>query len=189
LFGDVNPSGRLPITFPASLDQTPRPKLDGLLDFEPGKTRVNYDIEGSNVGYRWYDSKGLTPLFPFGFGLSYTSFRYDDLQLRSEGNTIHASFVVTNTGNRQGRDTPQVYVTARGKTKGQRLIGWGNVDLAPGAGIRVTVDADPRLLADWSTPRQRWQVPAGRYDVTVSSSATTAVLNGATGLEARLLPP
>ena len=189
LFGDVNPSGRMPITFPASLEQTPRPKLDGLLDFEFGKTAVNYDIEGSDVGYRWYARQGLTPLFPFGFGLSYTSFRYDDLKLRSEGNTIHASFTVTNTGTRQGRDTPQVYVTARGKTKGQRLIGWANVDLAPGASTLVTVDADPRLLADWSTPRHRWLMPAGRYDVTVNSSAAAVMLGGATGLETRLLPP
>src|SRR5579863_1224131 len=189
LFGDVNPSGRLPITFPASLEQTPRPKLDGLLDFEFGKTAVNYDIEGSDVGYRWYDRRGLTPLFPFGFGLSYTSFRYDDLKLRSEGNTIHASFTVTNTGTRQGRDTPQVYVTARGKTKGQRLIGWANVDLAPGASMRVTVDADPRLLADWFTPRHRWQMPAGRYDVTVNSSAAAVALSGSTGLEARHMLP
>ena len=79
---------------------------------------MNYDIEGSDVGYRWYDRKGLTPLFPFGFGLSYTSFRYDDLKLRSEGNTIHASFTVTNTGNRAGRDTPQVYVTGARQDQG-----------------------------------------------------------------------
>jgi beta-glucosidase len=188
LFGDVNPSGKLPITFPASLEQTAHPKLDGLFDFD-GSTHVNYDIEGSDVGYRWYDRKGLTPLFPFGFGLSYTSFRYDDLQLRSEGNTIHASFTVTNTGNRAGRDTPQLYVTARGSTKGQRLIGWSNVDLAPGASIKISIDTDPRLLADWSTPKQRWSVPAGRYDVTVNSSAVTPMLSGATGLEARLLSP
>jgi len=189
LFGDVNPSGRLPITFPASLDQTPRPVLDGLFDFQPGRTTVNYDIEGSDVGYRWYDRKSLTPLFPFGFGLSYTSFRYDDLQLRSEGNTIHATFTVTNTGDRPGRDTPQVYVTNRGKTKGQRLIGWANVELAPGASTKVTVDADPRLLADWSTQRQRWALPAGRYDVTVNSSAASVALTGSTGLEPRLLQP
>jgi len=189
LFGDVNPSGRLPITFPASIDQTPRPVLDGLFDFQPGRTTVNYDIEGSDVGYRWYDRKGLTPLFPFGFGLSYTSFRYDDLQLRSEGNTIHATFTVTNTGDRQGRDTPQIYVTGRGKTKGQRLIGWANVELAPGASTKVTVDADPRLLADWSTQRRRWALPAGRYDVTVNSSAASVALTGSTGLESRLLPP
>jgi beta-glucosidase len=193
LFGDVNPSGRLPITFPAALEQTPRPKLDGLFDFNPVRTRANYDIEGSDVGYRWYDRKGLTPLFPFGFGLSYTSFRYDDLKLRSEGNTVHASFTVTNTGNRQGRDTPQLYVTARGTGKdqrrGQRLIGWSNVDLSPGASIRVNLDADPRLLSDWSQLRHRWQMPPGRYDVTVNSSAATAVLSGSTGLEARSLPP
>jgi beta-glucosidase len=188
LFGDVNPSGRLPITFPASLEQLPRPKLDGLLDFDP-RIPVNYDIEGSDVGYRWYDRKGLTPLFSFGFGLSYTSFRYDELALRSEGNTIQASFTVTNTGSRQGRDTPQLYVTTRGGVRGQRLIGWAVVELAPGASTKVTVTADPRLLSDWSVARHGWSMPAGRYDVTVNSSAATAVLSGATGLEARLMPP
>jgi beta-glucosidase len=188
LFGDVNPSGRLPITFPASLDQLPRPHLDGLFE-DPAKAKVDYNIEGSDVGYRWYDRKGLTPLFPFGFGLSYTKFTYTDLQVRGEGNTIHASFTVTNAGDRAGRDTPQVYVITRGAKKSQRLIGWGNVDLAPGASAHVTVDADPRLLADWSTPSQRWALPAGRYDVTVNSSAAAPVLNGATGLESRLLAP
>lgn len=189
LFGDVNPSGHLPITFPASLDQTPRPNLDGLYDTDPGKLRANYDIEGSDVGYRWYARKSLTPLFAFGHGLSYTTFKYDDLILRSEGNVLRATFTVTNTGTRQGRDTPQVYVTARGKMKGQRLIGWGNVDLAPGASQKITVEADPRLLADWLTPRHRWLLPAGRYDVTVNSSAVSPQLNASTALETRLLPP
>ncbi|HEY2009208.1 MAG TPA: glycoside hydrolase family 3 C-terminal domain-containing protein [Rhizomicrobium sp.] len=188
LFGDVNPSGRLPITFPASLEQLPRPTLDALFNFD-GHTTVNYDVEGSDVGYRWYARKGLTPLFPFGFGLTYTSFRYENLELRSEGNSLAASFTVTNTGNRQGRDIPQVYVTGRGGTKGQRLVGWAIVDLAPGASTRVTVEADPRILSDWSMARQRWSMPAGRYDVTVNSSAASASLSGSTGLEARLLPP
>ena len=188
LFGDVNPSGRLPVTFPASLDQLPRPKLDGLVNFDP-RTAVNYDIEGSDVGYRWYSRKGLTPLFPFGFGLSYTSFRYDNLELRSEANNLTASFTVTNTGNASGRDTPQIYVTSRGPNKGQRLIGWAIVDLAPGTSTRVTVKADPRLLSNWSSERGRWSMPAGRYDVTVNNSAASVILNGSTGLEARLLPP
>ncbi len=188
LFGDVNPSGRLPVTFPASLDQLPRPNLDALYNFDP-RVAVNYDIEGSDVGYRWFNRKALTPLFPFGFGRSYTSFRYDNLELRSEGNSLTASFTVTNTGDRQGRDTPQVYVTGRGNSKGQRLIGWAIVDLLPGASTRVTVDADPRFLSDWSTQRQRWSMPAGRYDVTVNSSAASVILSGSTGLEPRLLPP
>jgi beta-glucosidase len=189
LFGDVNPSGRLPITFPMSLDQTPRPKLDGLYDTDPSNIHVNYNIEGSDVGYRWYTRQNLTPLFAFGHGLSYTTFRYDDLTVRSEGNTLHAKFKVTNTGNRQGRDTPQVYVTARAGAKGQRLIGWGNVDLAPGASQVVAVDADPRLLADWDSAHNRWRVPAGRYDVTVNSSAVTPQLSGSSALEMRTLPP
>jgi beta-glucosidase len=188
LFGDVNPSGRLPVTFPASLDQLPRPTLDALYNFDP-RIAVNYDIEGSDVGYRWFNRKELTPLFPFGFGLSYTSFRYDNLELRSEGNSLTASFTVTNTGDRPGRDIPQVYVTGRGNSKGQRLIGWAIVDLAPGASTRVTVEADPRLLSDWSVPRQRWSMPAGRYDLTVNSSAASVMLSGSTGLEPRMLPP
>ena len=188
LFGDLNPSGRLPITFPASLNQLPRPVLDGLVNFVPPVT-VNYDIEGSDVGYRWYNRKGLTPLFPFGFGLSYTGFRYDNLELRSESNSLTASFTVTNTGNVRGRDVPQVYVTGRGNEKGQRLVGWAVVELAPGASTRVTVEADPRLLSDWSIERQRWSMPAGRYDVTVNTSAASVSLSGSTGLEARLLAP
>lgn len=186
LYGDVNPSGRLPITFPASLDQTPRPKLDGLFE---GASTVNYNIEGSDVGYRWYDRQGFKPLFAFGYGLSYTSFRYDGLELRSEGNVLRATFKVTNTGTRAGRDTPQVYVTTRGNKTGQRLIGWGNVNLKPGETTTVTVEADPRLLADWDTAKHRWRMPAGRYDVTVNSSAAQVALSASTGMEARLLAP
>jgi beta-glucosidase len=186
LYGDVNPGGKLPITFPASLDQTPRPMLDGLFT---GAATVNYNIEGSDVGYRWYDRNKTKPLFAFGHGLSYTSFRYDDLVLRSEGNILRATFKVTNTGMRAGRDTPQVYVTARGQKSGQRLIGWGNVDLLPGQTTSVTVEADPRLLSDWETARHRWSMPAGRYDVTVNGSAVSVQLSGSTGLEARSLAP
>ncbi|HVV26452.1 MAG TPA: glycoside hydrolase family 3 C-terminal domain-containing protein [Rhizomicrobium sp.] len=189
LFGDVNPSGRLPVTFPVSLDQMPRPKLDGQFDSDPGKVRVNYDIEGSDVGYRWFARRGFAPLFPFGHGLSYTTFRYDGLTVRSEGNTLHVKFTVTNTGNRQGRDTPQVYVTARAGKEGQRLIGWGNVDLAPGTSQAVSVDVDPRLLADWDAGAHRWRLSAGRYDVTVNSSAVAPQLTASSSLEARLLLP
>lgn len=188
LFGDVNPSGRLPITFPASLDQTPRPKLDGLYMDDLSKVHVNYDIEGSDAGYRWYARQGTTPLFAFGHGLSYTTFKYDDVKVTG-GKTLSVSFKVTNTGTRAGRDTPQVYLTSRAGKKNQRLIGWGNVELAPGASQTVTVDADPRILADWSTPKHGWSVPGGRYDVTVNSSAVTPLANGSATVTARSMKP
>ncbi|HVW72165.1 MAG TPA: beta-glucosidase [Rhizomicrobium sp.] len=185
LFGDVNPSGRLPITFPVSLDQTPRPKLDGLYDDDVSNLHANYNIEGSDVGYRWYDRKGIKPLFAFGHGLSYTSFKYDNVAVKG-GDTLHISFRVTNTGARAGRDTPQVYVTDRAGKKGQRLIGWGNVDLQPGASQTVTVIADPRLLADWS---KGWRVPGGQYQVTVNSSAIAPQASGQASVSARNLAP
>jgi len=186
LFGDVNPSGRLPITFPVSLDQTPRPGLDGLYDDDWSNLKINYDIEGSDVGYRWYDRKGLTPLFAFGHGLSYTTFKYDDLRVGG-GKDLRVSFRVTNTGGRAGRDTPQVYVTDRAGRKGERLIGWGNVELAPGASQRVTVDADPRLLADWAD--HGWSVPAGRYAVMVGASAVAPQATSGATLRGRRLAP
>jgi beta-glucosidase len=188
LFGDVNPSGRLPITFPVSLDQTPRPKLDGLYDADVSKLHINYDIEGSDAGYRWYDRKNITPLFAFGHGLSYTSFKYDDLKVTG-GRTLHVSFRVTNTGSRAGRDTPQVYVTDRAGKKGQRLIGWGNVELAPGASQTVAVEADARLLADWSVEKHGWNVPAGKYDVVVSASAVAPRQSGSAKVTGQTLKP
>jgi beta-glucosidase len=186
LFGDVNPSGRLPITFPASLDQTPRPKLDGLYQDDWTGLKADYNVEGSDVGYRWYDRKGFTPLFAFGHGLSYTSFKYDDVRVTG-GDTLHVSFRVTNTGGRAGRDTPQVYVTSRAGKKSERLIGWGNVDLAPGASQRVTVDADARLLADWAD--HGWAVAGGRYDVMVGASAIAPEASGSASVSPRTLAP
>src|SRR3981081_1521169 len=112
LFGDVNPSGRLPITFPVSLDQTPRPKLDGLYDANVSKLHINYNIEGSDAGNRWYDCNASLPrLLSCGHVLSSTRFSYDELKV-SGGRTLKVSFRVTISGDRPGRDTPQVYVTA-----------------------------------------------------------------------------
>jgi len=188
LFGDVNPSGRLPMTFPASLSQLPRPMLDGLIGTDPRTVHANYDIEGSDVGYRWFDRKGIKPMFAFGHGLSYTSFRYDNLKVTGD-TTLHVSFRVTNSGARQGRDVPQVYLTSRAGARLLRLIGWGNVDLAPGASQDVSVNVDARLLADWDVARHGWNVPAGQYAVAVSSSAVAPQLSDAATLQTRLLPP
>jgi beta-glucosidase len=195
LFGDTNPSGRLPITFPASLDQLPRPKLDDTADprRDVGSQShalqgfdVNYNIEGADVGYRWFARTEAKPLFPFGHGLSYTRFGYSDLRVTG-GDTLRISFSVTNEGARPGKDVPQVYVVNRAGTKGLRLIGWDNVLLAPGETRRVTVDADPRVLGDWSTRRRAWQVREGDYSVNVGHASDLADLSGHAVLNARLV--
>jgi beta-glucosidase len=177
LFGDVNPSGRLPITFPASLNQLPRPKLDGMDTVEPeftGKGQpgqsldVNYDIEGSDVGYRWFARTGAKPLFSFGHGLSYTSFAHSRLQIAA-GMRITATFTVTNTGTRAGADVPQLYLVSVNGRQRLRLAAFDRVELAAGASKTVTVTVDPRVLADWKGAS--WQLASGRYTFALAASA------------------
>lgn len=199
LTGKVNPSGHLPVTFPASVDQLPNPVLPGS-DAPPAdkETKSLYSIqaetqpfdihypEGSDVGYRWYDKKGLKPLYPFGYGLSYTSFRYDDLHVTS-GTALTVSFRVTNTGKRAGADVPQVYVVRPGKAK--RLIGWGKPDLEPGKSEVVSVTADPRVLADFDATAQRWVVPAGPVRIEIARSAQDPVLTATAQLSHQTIRP
>ncbi|HUD90893.1 glycoside hydrolase family 3 C-terminal domain-containing protein [Sphingobium sp.] len=188
LAGKVNPSGHLPVTFPASVEQLPNPVLPGSTAPAADKnTRAIYGLqagtkpfdihypEGSDVGYRWFDRKGEKPLYPFGFGLSYTSFRYGDLKVAG-GKTLTVRFSVTNNGSREGADVPQVYVVRPGKAK--RLIGWAKPDLKPGESRMVTITADPRVLADFDTKAQRWVMPAGEVKIEVATSATDPVLTG-----------
>lgn len=197
LAGEVNPSGRLPVTFPAAVEQLPNPKLPGSdapeLDQQGRATYglmahvAPFDIvypEGSDVGYRWFDREQQQPLYPFGFGLSYTSFEYVDLEV-SGGRELTASFKVTNTGERAGADVPQVYVSAPGRAK--RLIGWGKPQLAPGASDTVNVSADLRVLAAFDSKRRAWVVPAGEYLVQLSESATQPVLEQRVTLEEILI--
>ncbi len=176
LFGETNPGGRLPVTFPASLDQLPRPKLDGLGiietnfsgDPKPGETlSANYDIEGSDLGYRWNAREGKKALFPFGHGLSYTSFRSSGLKV--SGTT--ASFTMANTGQREGATVAQLYLVSRGGAAKQRLVGYQRMSLAPGASQTVTLALDPRLLADWS--EGGWTIPAGDYAFALGDNAET----------------
>ncbi len=182
LTGRVNPSGHLPVTFPASLSQLPLTVLPGS-DAPPADkaTRAVYGLtadtkpfefsypEGSDAGYRWFDAKKAKPLYPFGHGLSYTTFRYDGLKATG-GKTLSATFTVTNTGDREGAAVPQVYVRAPGKSK--RLIGWAKPNLRPGESRSVTVTADPRVIGNFDAKAQRWVVPAGTYVIELGSSAT-----------------
>jgi len=187
LFGAVNPSGRLPMTFPASLAQYPRETLPGL--GAPEKTRVDvvYD-EGADVGYRRFAKTGDKPLFPFGFGLSYTSFAYSNLKV-SGGDTLTVSFDVANTGQRPGKAAPQVYLTSAGGRPLQRLIGFDKVELKAGEKQRITLGADARLLGRFDAKANRWVLDKGSYQVAVGGASDDLALNGVAELKARSLKP
>lgn len=191
LFGDVNPSGRLPVTFPASVDQLPRPKLPGSDTIEPnflgygkpGQTLdIDYNIEGADVGYRWFAKHHATPLFPFGFGLSYTRFEHGALSV-VPGAAAVARFAVTNTGKRSGADVGQVYLVGTPAGETTRLVGFSKVTLKPGERRVLEVPIDPRLLATWNNGR--WDMPAGTYRFAVGSSATALETPVVAGFPAR----
>ncbi len=176
LTGRVCPSGRLPVTFPATVEQLPRPRMHdpSTTTSNPGGERVghfseDYDIEGSDVGYRWYEREGLTPLFPFGFGLSYTSFAYSDLDVDVAATSagvreVTVTLTVTNTGEREGIDTAQVYVRPPGQ-RSARLAGFARVKVGPGESRRACITLEPRVFAgyDVALPGWRWQV--GTYQL------------------------
>ena len=180
LTGAVNPSGRLPVTFPVGLDQTPRPDLPGLGTPWGTPVTINYD-EGAEVGYRWFAKTGAEPLYPFGHGLSYTTFDYGGLDVTG-GDTIAASFDVTNAGDRAGADVPQLYLTDAAGNRRMRLLGFERVELQPGESHRVSLTADARLLADYDAGAGQWHVGAGRYSVAVARSANDVVLTGTADL-------
>ncbi|MBT0670512.1 glycoside hydrolase family 3 C-terminal domain-containing protein [Novosphingobium profundi] len=175
LFGETNPSGHLPITFPASEADLPRPKVDGFATLDPNfagdpptpdtRLSVNYDIEGSDLGYRWNAREGKKALFPFGYGLSYSRFAAGGLA--SDGAT--ARFHVTNTGARAGADVAQVYLVSRNGKARQRLVGFARVELAPGESREVSVTIDPRLLADWNG--KGWTIARGTYAFALGEDA------------------
>ena len=196
LYGEVDAAGRLPISFPSSEDQLPRPELPGLKNATPeGATTaraeppfdVHYD-EGSDVGYRWYAAKGLKPLFPFGYGLSYTGFRYADLKTIG-GQGLSVSFTLTNTGKRAGTETPQLYLASGPHRPQQRLLGFTRVALKPGESRRLMLTADPRLLMDWDEKAHAWKRDAGRYRVFVAPNAADPVLKGEATLTAATRAP
>lgn len=187
LFGDVDASGRLPVTFPASEAQLPRPEIPGWGLSGTAKFDVDFP-EGSNVGYRWFAAKGLKPLFPFGYGLSYTRFDYASLKVDG-GKALTVSFDVKNTGGRAGADSPQVYLTdAHGQTR-LRLIGFQRVSLQPGETKHVTLTADPRLLADFDEAGHKWRLDGGTYRVAVGGSSADLKLTGGAKVSARTMKP
>jgi len=181
--GQVNPSGRLPITFPVDLGQTPRPELPDLGAPWGTSSTIRY-TEGAEIGYRWFAQTSQTPMFAFGHGLSYTRFQYRDL-VASGGHTVQASFSVTNTGDRGGADVPQLYLTAAPGEQRLRLLGFERVELEPGETHRATIEADPRLLARYDGSERGWRIRPGRYTVAVGASAVAPQLTAEVELTGR----
>jgi beta-glucosidase len=175
LTGKVNPSGHLPISFPASADQLARPAIAGLGEPDGTPAEVLYD-EGAAIGYKWYDVKGYKPLFWFGHGLSYTSFALSDLTAQPDGKAIKVSFAIRNTGKRLGKGVAQIYVAPADWRKAgweapKRLGGFAKAELKPGQTRRIAVTVDPRLLATYEAANNNWHIKAGDYRLLLGDSA------------------
>jgi beta-glucosidase len=159
LFGDINPSGKLPITFPASEADLPQKTISAT------DLNVQYS-EGLEMGYRWYDAQQITPLFPFGYGLSYTSFTYTGVKTSTDSSgNVTVSFTLTNSGSRDGAEVAQVYagLPSNSGEPPKRLVGWQKVTLAAGASQAMSITIASQRLAIWDVSNHSWQVPSGSF--------------------------
>jgi beta-glucosidase len=189
LTGRVNPSGHLPVTFYGSEAQLPRPVHPGK-NSEMDQFRLPYS-EGAAVGYKWVDRNKLQPLFPFGHGLSYTSFDYGPITASAGPNgSVHVRFTMRNTGKRPGMAVGQVYASpaSGGWEAPQRLVGFGKVELAPGASQSVDVEVDPRLLATFDDAGHSWRIAPGAYRLMLGASSRDMRANTTITLPAMSLP-
>ena len=190
LFGDSDPGGRLPVTFPDSPSQLPTAgdpaKYPGT---GLGALTVEYK-EGVLVGYRWYDARHETPAFPFGFGLSYTSFRYSRLAVNRLGGGRYAVRVtVTNTGRRTGWAVPELYLGLPAPAglvePPAQLKGFAKLLLAPGQHGTATMTLDSRSFSYWDTGSRRWRIAPGLATIMVGSSSRSTPLRASLALPAR----
>jgi beta-glucosidase len=198
LFGNVNPSGKLPITFPKSEDDLPhksivqppagtypppgdpdhwKKALEGFPAFQ-----TTYD-EGLKVGYKWYDAEKKQPLFPFGYGLSYTTYSYSNMKV-TQGDHVRISFTVKNTGGHSGAEIAQVYASfpSSAGEPPKRLVGWSRVKLNPGESKDITVDVEPLFLSIFNADQHAWQKVAGEYTFMAGGSSQSLPLKGTANL-------
>lgn len=178
LFGSTDPSGHLTVTFPTSLSQVPASTTAQW----PGQNGTVQYSEGVDVGYRWYNSQGLTPLFPFGYGLSYTSFSFSNLKVGTlpQGGAATVSATVTNTGSRAGADVAQLYVSAPAASgePPRQLEGFARVNLQPGASQTVQFPLTQRNLQYWNSSTSSWATSTGSYGIEVGDSDANLPLSG-----------
>ncbi len=185
LFGDVNPSAKLPVSFPKTDADLPHPQIPGLDLIPAGGGRgprgrmPDFDIdytEGLKVGYKWFDAEGKQPLFAFGQGLSYTTFGYSGLKAAIDS----VSFTVRNTGKRAGVEIVQVYagLPAAAGEPPKRLVAWDKVSLEPGKSKTVTLALDPKFLSIFDERKDDWSLLPGEYKMFVGGSSRNTPLTG-----------
>ncbi len=202
LFGDVNPSAKLPITFPKSDADLPhhsivKPPRGSTTNGEPEAWKkiaaglpafqTTYD-EGLKVGYKWYDADKKEVLFPFGFGLSYSTYNYSNLHVTpsdTPGGKLRLNFTVTNSGKRAGTEIAEVYATlpAAAAEPPKRLIGWSKVKLNPAESKEVTVEIEPQFLSIFNTDQHSWQQVPGEYVFMVGGSSQSLPLKESVSLK------
>ncbi len=182
LFGDADPGGRLPMTFAADRGQGPATQTEEY----PGMNGIAHYDEGILVGYRWYDAHHQEPLFPFGFGLSYTTFQLGDLRLSRHEDTVKIELTVKNVGSRPGSDVVQVYVgePAAAEEPPSQLKGFAKVSLQPNERKHVTIAVPIKALAAWSEQDHKWELAAGNYEIKVGESSRDFRLHGQMSLKA-----
>jgi beta-glucosidase len=198
LFGDVNPSAKLPMTFPKSDADLPHPNLvkPPKESEDPGAAQhwdlilaglppfqVHYD-EGLKVGYKWYDAENKPVLFPFGYGLSYTTYSYSGLKV-TLGDKVTVNFTVQNTGNREGGEIAQVYASLPASTgePPKRLVGWSKVWLKPGESKEVSVEVDRKYLSIFNVEQNAWQLVPGEYTIMAGGSSQSLPLKQSVTLQ------
>ena len=189
LFGDVNPTGKLSVTFPKSDEDLPHPQIAGMAPPPPptdtagagrggGRGRMAaFDIdytEGLEVGYKWFDAEKKEPLFAFGYGLSYTTYAYSGLKAGIDSVT----FTVRNTGKRAGEEIAEVYagLPASAQEPPKRLVAWDRIPLAPGQSKTVTLPIDPKFLSIFDEQKEGWELLPGEYQFFVGGSSRSTPL-------------
>jgi beta-glucosidase len=197
LFGTVNPSGKLPNTFPKSDADLPHPTIskppavhfDGPVSPETWAKGlppfpINYD-EGLKVGYKWYDAEQKPVLFPFGYGLSYTTFGYSGLSVAPGSDTVKVSFTLANTGGREGKEIAEIYAAlpASAQEPPKRLVGFTKVKLAPKEKKSVTVEIDRKYLSIWDEAKDAWSLVPGEYTFLVGGSSDKLPLKATVQLQ------
>jgi beta-glucosidase len=190
LFGRVNPSGKLPVTFAATEADLPHPNVTGLTartgnNGADGAAAgeqlknfpVDYNVEGMAVGYRWFQEKNKQPLFPFGFGLSYTHYAYSNLKVDADAKSV--SFELSNSGATAGDEIAEVYITLPDSAGEpfRKLAGWKRISLVPGASQTLEIPLDPLYLSTFSTATNAWTRPAGTFLIEVGGSSASLPLH------------